>query len=135
MKVMYGRKVIMLTSAEAREAEIYGSKMYRALTDAMNTHKDFEVEVESKSKKVVSFKGMTREFMRAHIEANPKEGEDLLGKFNTLCGLDENGEKRLFAAVASVGELRMWFLNEYPEFNEGRTKIEEILADVRKAAA
>ena len=135
MKIMFNKRVILLTNAEAREAEIYGSKMYRALIDALNTHKGFNVEVESKSKKGVSFKGMTREFMLNHIKQNPKEGKDLLGKFYTLCGLDETGEKRLFAAVASVGELRMWFLNEYPEFNEGRSKIKEILDDVKKAAA
>ena len=111
MKIMFGRKVIEMSEKEAREAENYGSPAYIALTDALRQFEGYTIEVKGKVK-AGGFKGLNREFMKAHIVANPKEGRDLLAEFNTLCGLDENGNNEPFAAVAHVGELRMLLLNE-----------------------
>ena len=58
-----------------------------------------------------------------------------MAEFNELCGFDADGNKKPFAAVASVGELRMWFLNEYPEFIESRSRIDKILEKTRKEIA
>ena len=134
MKIMFGRKVIEMSEKESREAENYGSPAYIALTDAMRQFEGFTVEVKGKAK-AGGFKGLNREFMKAHIKANPKEGRNLLAEFNTLCGLDEEGNKKVFAAVASVGELRMWFLNEYPEFTDSRNAVKKILDNTRKEIA
>ena len=135
MKINYEKSVIELTAKEAREAESYGSPAFLTLMDAKRQLEGFTVEVKSKSKCTATFKGLNREFMQKHIEDHPIEGKDLMAEFNSLCGLDSEGNKKAFAAVASVGELRMWFLNSYPEFAEGRSKIDEILDKTREEIA
>ena len=134
MKILFAREVIELSAKEAREAENYGSPAYLALMDAKSQFPTFSVGTKTK-KNAGAFKGMNREFMKKHIEAHPKEGRDLMAEFNKLCGLDADGNKKAFAAVASVGELRMWFLNEFPEFNESRSRIDEILEKTRRDIA
>ena len=135
MKILFAREVIELSAKEAREAENYGSPAYLALMDAKSQFPTFSVGTKTKKKNAGAFKGMNREFMKKHIEAHPKEGRDLMAEFNKLCGLDAEGNKKPFAAVASVGELRMWFLNEFPEFAESRSRIDEILEKTRKDIA
>ena len=135
MKILFAREVIELSAKEAREAENYGSPAYLALMDAKSQFPTFSVGTKTKKKNAGAFKGMNREFMKKHIEAHPKEGRDLMAEFNKLCGLDADGNKKAFAAVASVGELRMWFLNEFPEFNESRSRIDEILEKTRRDIA
>ena len=134
MRILIGRKVIEMSEKEAREAENYGSPAYVALIDAKNQFEGFTVEVKGKVK-ASGFKGLNREFMKAHIIANPKKDRALLAEFNTLCGMDEQGNKKAFAAVASVGELRMWFLNEYPEFTASRNAVKKILDKTREEIA
>ena len=135
MKILYAKKIIEINTKEEREAEIYGSPAYLALLDAKRQFEGFTVEVKGKSKNTASFKGLNREFMKKHIEENPIEGKDLMAEFNKLCGLDNEGNKKAFAAIASFGELRMWFLNAYPEFAESRNKVNEILAKTREEIA
>ena len=135
MIILFAREVIELSAKEAREAENYGSPAYLALMDAKSQFPTFSVGTKTKKKNAGAFKGMNREFMKKHIKANPKEGRDLMAEFNELCGFDADGNKKPFAAVASVGELRMWFLNEYPEFIESRSRIDEILEKTRKDIA
>lgn len=135
MKILYAKKVIEINAKEEREAEIYGSPAYLALLDAKRQFEGYTIEVKGKSKNTASFKGLNREFMKKHIMEHPIEGKDLMTEFNSLCGLDCDGNKKTFAAVASYGELRMWFLNAYPEFAESRSKIDEILAKTREEIA
>ncbi len=134
MKILYGKKVIEISAKEAREAEIYGSPACMALIDARSHFDGYEVKVKGKTHNV-QIKGLTRDFMKAYIQNHPVEGKDLLTEFNTLCGLENDGNKKSFAAVASYGELRMWFLNEYPELTESRNQINEILENTRKELA
>lgn len=134
MKILYAKKMIELSAKEAREAETYGSPAYLAMIDAMRQFEGFGIATAGK-KAGGAFKGLTREFMRKHIETHPIEGRDLMDEFNTMCGLNNDGTKKAFAAVASYGELRMWFLNEYPEFGESRQKINEILDKTRENIA
>ena len=68
-----------------------------------------------------------------YIKDHPIEGKDLVAEYNALCGLDAEGNKKTFAAVASYGELRMWFLSYYPEFTESRCQIDRILEEVKSS--
>ena len=78
-------------------------------------------------------KGGSYSFSITHME-DAGEG-DLMAEFNALCGLDDEGNKKTFAAVASFGELRMWFLSNYTELNEGRSQIDKILENIKTAKA
>jgi len=55
-----------------------------------------------------------------------------MATFYELCGLDENGKKVEMAAAATYGEVKMWFLTQFPEIEESGKNIDKILADTRK---
>ncbi|WP_407724755.1 hypothetical protein [Ruminococcus sp. JL13D9] len=52
---------------------------------------------------------------------------ELLSDFYTLCGKTEEGEEQEFAATATYGEIKKWFLKQFPELNIKRKSIDEIL--------
>ena len=101
MKINYARKAIELSKSEAKKAEVYGSEMYKALLDAKKSFPDFTISVKSAPIKHDGFKGLNRAFMHDYIENHDDDDHNTMKEFNTLCGLDEKGNKKSFAAVAS----------------------------------
>ena len=132
MKINYAKKTIELTKSEMKAAEIYGSEMYTALLDAQKSFPDFIVKVKSPSVKRDNYKGLTREFMKNYIDTHDDDEHSAMQEFNTLCGLTADGEKKAFAAVASYGELRMWFLTKFPELSDMQSTINSIMERVRQ---
>lgn len=132
MKINYAKKAIELTKSEMKAAECYGSEMYRALLDAQKSFPDFTVKVKVPASKRDNYKGLTREFMKNYISKHDDEQHSTMSEFNTLCGLDADGNKKTFAAVASYGELRMWFLSKYPALRDMQSAIEDIMKRVRE---
>lgn len=51
---------------------------------------------------------------------------------NALCGLDESGKKQELAAAASYGELKMWFLEQFPEIEQMSENIRKIMVEHEK---
>ncbi len=135
MKILYGKKVIELTKSEMKTAEIYGTEMFKALLDAQKSFPDFEIQVKAPASKRDNYKGLTREFMKNYIADHDDDEHSIMAEFNTLCGLDAEGHKKTFAAVASYGELRMWFLAKSPELRDMQSTIEDIMERVRKEAS
>lgn len=135
MKINYAKKTITLTKSEMKAAQIYGTDEYKALVDAQRTFPDFTVVVKTPASKRDNFKGLTRDFMKDYILKHDDEEHSVMAEFNTLCGLDDKGEKKGFAAVASYGELRMWFLNTFPELRDMQSTVDTIMERVRKEQA
>lgn len=135
MKINYAKKTITLTKSEMKAAQTYGTDAYKALVDAQRTFPDFAVVVKTPSSKRDNFKGLTRDFMKGYILEHDNDDHSVMAEYNALCGLDDNGEKKDFAAVASYGELRMWFLNTYPELRDMQSTIDSIMERVRKEQA
>ena len=73
--------------------------------------------------------------MKDYILEHDNDDHSVMAEYNALCGLDDKGEKKDFAAVASYGELRMWFLNTYPELRDMQSTIDSIMERVRKEQA
>ena len=132
MKIDYEKKTIELTKSEMKAAENYGSEMYTALLDAQKSFPDFTVKVKAPVSKRDNYKGLTREFMKNYIDGHDDDEHNALHEFNTLCGLTADGEKKAFAAIASYGELRMWFLTKYPELSDMQSTINSIMERVRQ---
>ncbi len=134
MKINYRTNTIELTKSEAKQAEIYGSVMYKALLDAKKDFPSFDIVVKSPAKRD-NYKGLTTKFMADYIAAHDDDEHSIMAEFNTLRGLDGNGNKKQFAAVASYGELRMWFLNKYPQLRDMQGAIGDIMKKVREDRA
>ena len=55
--------------------------------------------------------------------------------FYELCGQDENGKKIKMAAAATYGELKMWFLVQFPEIEKFGENVDKIIKETRKIRA
>ena len=58
-----------------------------------------------------------------------EDKEELLSDFFILSGKNEKGEEQEFAAAATYGEIKKWFLKQFPELNIKRKTIDEILGN------
>ena len=124
-------KKIEMTKTEAKTAGKPNTDAYNTLLELMKNFPGYEIEiVKSASKKTDRFKGLDYNYMMNYIESHNKE---LLKDFYTLRGLDENGKKVGMAAAASYGEIKMWFLEQFPEIEEMGEKVNKIIEETRKA--
>ena len=124
---------IVMSRNEARKAGKLGTDEYKELAELMQRFANFRIEVVKPSaKKADHFKGLTRDFMKQYIE---KHNMELMAEFYTLCGLDEHGRKTALVAAASYGELKMWFLEQFPEIEQMSENIAKIMDKTREARA
>ena len=128
-------KKIEMTKTEAAKAGKIGTEKYEELCTLMNRFPTFEIEiVKTSAKSVDHLKGLTYDYMKSHIE---KKKPELLTEFYELCGKDENGKKADFGISFSYGEIRMWFLEQFPEIEnfDNRKKLDDKMEAIRKARA
>ena len=128
-------KKIEMTKTEAAKAGKYNSPEYNELAALMERFPTFEIViVKTNTKSVDHLKGLTYEFMESYIMDHK---EELLTEFYELCGKDEKGKKLDFGIKLSYGEVRMWFLEQFPEIEnfEARKKLDDKMDAIRKARA
>lgn len=124
---------IEMTKTEAVAAGKLNSEKFSELKTLREIYPTFQIEViKIVTKKVDHFKGLTYEYMENYIKDNK---ESLLSIFYALCGRDEEGNKVKLAAAASYGEVRMWFLTEFPEIEQMSANVNEIIKNARASRA
>ena len=124
-------KKIEMTKTEAKTAGKPNTDAYNTLLELMKNFPGYEIEiVKSVSKKTDRFKGLDYNYMMDYIKSHNKE---LLKEFYTLRGLDDNGKKVGMAAAASYGEIKMWFLEQFPEVEKMAETVNEIIEKARNA--
>ena len=120
-----------MTKTEAKSAGKPNTDAYNTLLELMKNFPGYEIEiVKPASKKTDRFKGLDYNYMMDYIKSHNKE---LLNDFYTLRGLDENGKKVGMAAAASYGEIKMWFLEQFPEVEKMAENVNEIIEKARNA--
>lgn len=124
-------KKIEMTKTEAKTAGKPNTDAYNTLLELMKNFPGYEIEiVKLASKKTDRFKGLDYNYMMDYIKSHNKE---LLKEFHTLRGLDESGKKVGMAAAASYGEIKMWFLEQFPEVEKMAETVNEIIEKARNA--
>ena len=103
-------KVIEMTKVEAKKAGIVGTAEFDQLKELREAYPTFRIEVKA-SKSKSTMKGLNVPYMKKYIEAHDDAEKPNMTIFNTLRGLDENGNENELARVATYGELKMWFLD------------------------
>lgn len=136
MTINYTNNTIEMSKTEAKAAGKYGSEKFNELQTLKAAEPTFRVViVKSTAKKGDHFKGLTYDYMENYIKTHDDEEHSILTIFNKLRGLDENGQKKELAAAATYGEIKMWFLSQFPEIEALSTNINEILNEARKTRA
>ncbi len=125
-------KKIELSTKEAKAAGKVGSPEYEELNTLMNRFPTFEISVVKTKSNSGHFIRMTTADMKSYIEKHDDD-HSIMKTFNSLRGLDENEKKIPFAAVASIGELKVWFLETFPEIEEFGKNNTDILNKAREA--
>ena len=124
-------KKIEMTKTEAKAAGKPNTPEYNTLLELMNNFPGYQIEiVKSAAKKVDHFSGLDYDYMKKYIESHKPE---LLETFYKLRGRDKDGKKIGMAAIATYGEIKMWFLTQFPEIEKMGEKVSKIIEETRKA--
>lgn len=115
---------IEITKKFASAAKRFGTDEYNDLQVVRKDYPNYRVEIKTSSKKADCFKGLTFGYMEMFIRTH---NDELLKDFFLLCGKDENGEEKEMAPTASYGEIKQWFLTQFPEVTLQRKAIDKIL--------
>ena len=129
MKANIVTSTIEMTKTEAAAAGKLNSAEFADLKQLRETFPTYKIMiVKPAAKKVDHFKGLTLKYMEDYIKRHNK---DVLVEFYKLCGKDESGEKAELAATATYGEIKMWFLTEFPEIEQMSDDVNEIIENAR----
>lgn len=124
-------KKIEMSKTEAKAAGKPNTTEYNTLLELMKNFPGFQIEiVKSAAKKADRFKGLDINYMENYIKSHKPE---LLETFYELRGLDANGKKVELAAAATYGEIKMWFLTQFPEIEKLGENVNKIIEEARKA--
>lgn len=124
---------IEMTKTEAAAAGKLNSAEFADLKQLRETFPTYKIMiVKSAAKKGDHFKGLTLKYMEDYIKRHNK---DVLVDFYKLCGKDESGEKTELAATAAYGEIKMWFLDKFPEIEQMGTEVKKIIKETRESRA
>ena len=127
---LFSRKIEM-TKTEAKAAGKPNTTEYKTLLELMKNFPGFQIEiVKSAAKKADRFKGLDINYMENYIKSHKPE---LLETFYELRGLDANGKKVELAAAATYGEIKMWFLTQFPEIEKLGENVNKVIEEARKA--
>ena len=127
---LFSRKIEM-TKTEAKAAGKPNTTEYNTLLELMKNFPGFQIEiVKSAAKKADRFKGLDINYMENYIKSHKPE---LLETFYELRGLDANGKKVELAAAATYGEIKMWFLTQFPEIEKLGENVNKIIEEARKS--
>ena len=131
MNANYEKKIIEMTKSESKSAGKVGTTEYEMLKELRSENPTFRIVIKA-SKSRDNMKGLTVAYMKKYIEAHDDAEKTNMTIFNALRGLDADGNEIELARVASYGELKMWFLDTYPEVENMNKTVDDILAKAKK---
>ena len=110
MKINHFNKTIELTKAEANKASKYGTEAYEGLIKAQRDFPEYRLEIaKAKAKTNDGLKGLTFDYMESYIKKNGNEEQ--ASAFADL----RNAGDVMGASAVSYGEIKKWFLEQFPE--------------------
>ncbi len=132
ININYRKNVIEITSAFAKKASRYGSKEYEDMVNVRSNFPTFTISVvNTTSKRKETFKGLSYECMKKYITNESGADSEQMKNFNTLCG---NSDEQS-ADSASYGQIKKWFLSEYPDFKNADERIKRIIETANRKNA
>jgi len=122
--INFQNNTIELSASFAKTASTYGTKAYNELMNARHDFPEFRVDVvKPVSKRKDTFKGLDTKYMEKYIIAHSGEESEQMKTFKQLRG--ETGCD--FAKKATYGQIKKWFLEQYPELVEGSKNVKKAL--------
>lgn len=129
MNIMFSSSTIELTKAEMKEAQKYGSEMYKELMNASRDNPGFRV-VEIKAKKVKTpLDRLNMATIKAYVKAHgiPEQKEEFLAISTPHYTED------VYIEAKSFVEIKKWFLAQFPEYKKAIDDHEKEMQEIFKA--
>ena len=131
MTINFAVRSIELTAAEMKEAQKYGSDMYKELCAARRDNPGFKV-VEVKAKKSKSdFADLNMKTIKAYVEKHGDDEQKEHFAFISKRRITEDGE---YVEAQSFFEIKKWFLSEFSELKKARKEYREKVQKIYEAA-
>ena len=131
MTINYENRTIEMTKTEAKEAGKYNSDKYNELKEIRKDFPDFRIVTKSSSRKRDTYKGLTYAYMLNYITKHAKEDDVRMKEFERLRGY-EDGKKNELAEIATYGEVKAWFLLNFPEIEEYNKETEKLRKKIKE---
>lgn len=119
------RNEIVITKSFAKAASKFGTEEYKALREVRNDYPTFKVVERKPSKKFDTMKGLTYDYMEKYIKSHDDEEKNAMKKFLDLRAKSDEAEDAM-AEAFSYGQIKTWFLAQFPEirkFHEDRAAL------------
>ncbi|MCI9449696.1 MAG: hypothetical protein HFE30_05525 [Clostridiales bacterium] len=120
--INFTKKTIELSATYGKKAQKYGSPEYKELQEILEKHSDYTVTIRQCQHKHVknnlSVKGLTYDFMERYITKYDNEN------------ITDYENKR--ATLSSYYDIKIWFIEKYPEAIGNNEKVNKILAASRR---
>ena len=137
----YAKHAIIMTKTEAREAGKYGSDKFNELNGLRAAAPNYQIMITKTPKGNRCFARLTYADMERYIKTHNvdvtvgEETKHALEVFYELCGRDKEGKKQPQMAVATYGEVKQWFLIQYPDIENTAKRIRTIMDEARRIRA
>ena len=127
-------RTIELTKTFATASSKFGTPEYDQLQQARSHYPNFKVvTITRKAPKngKPTFKGLTYEYMEKYIMGHDDEEQTIMNEYLALRGKSEAEED--LETSFNYQEMKDWFLDKFPAFNEYHAKRAELIENAQKA--
>lgn len=124
MNANMNKKVIEMSKSEAKKAGIVGTDEFNELCELRAAFPNYRVEIK-KTKSRDTMKGLTIDYMKQYVKDHDDDDGSIQKKFELLR-----------EQMTPYGQMKVWFLETFPEVTEKADKAAEIieLAKAKRAA-
>lgn len=128
----YEKKIIEMTKSESKAAGMINTAEYSTLKELRTQNPTFRIVIKA-TKSRDNMKGLTVSYMKKYIEKHDDNEKTHMTVFNSLRGLDADGKEVELARRATYGELKMWFLDTFPEVEQINQNVNDILKQAKRS--
>lgn len=116
IKLNFNKRTIEVTKSFMKAASIYNSDQYKEFLAVQRDYPTYSVVVmkEKRNTKKDTYSGLTLEVMEKYIASHDDGSCTAMNKFKDLRG-NSDIANALDADSYTYGEIKKWFLNQYPE--------------------
>lgn len=132
MYANYEKMTIEMTKTESKAAGNIHTDEYLELKELRTQNPTFRIVIKT-TKSRDNMKGLTVSYMKKYIEKHDNEERANMATFNSLRGLDVDGNEIELTRCVTYGELKMWFLDTYPEVEQFNQNVNRILEEAKRS--
>ena len=130
MNANFTKKVIEMSTTEAKAAGKFGSPEFNELQGLRAAYPSFQIVVKAPKKAKNQLK-IDYNFMETYIKGHDN-AEENMNKLNILRG--KKADEGVYVETVNFMDIKKWFLATYPEIKEAQKKYREQIDEILNVA-